>query len=81
MFLPKEMKNDPFIMEIVAELSLVSVAGFKSKNDDCLDAISMLPSLTVWRPSEATKLVKTNNDMWDFHEEEVDEGGLSSYVV
>jgi predicted phage terminase large subunit-like protein len=81
MFFPKELQNTPFIQEYISELSLVSVAGFKSKNDDCIDTVSMLASLTVWRPSEESKMHKVANDMWEIDDETLDEGALSSYVV
>lgn len=81
MFFPQELKQTPFIQEVIAELSLVSPAGFKSKNDDCLDTISMLGSLTTWRPSEEVQMIKNKADMWEIEEEPLDEGGLSSYVV
>ena len=81
MFFPKETKDTPLIQEFIAELSLVSPAGFKSKNDDCLDTVSMLGSLTVWRPSEEVQMKQTKDGMWDIEEETIDGGGLSSYVV
>lgn len=81
MFFPKELRESDFIQEVVAELALVSVEGFKSKHDDCLDVISMLTSLKTWRPSESMKMVKTKDDMWEMDEEELDSGGLGSYLV
>jgi predicted phage terminase large subunit-like protein len=82
MFFPTEMKETPLVEEFVSELQLASPAGFKSKNDDCLDATSMLASLRTWRPSEEVNLVqKKNSDMWEIDEETVDESGLSSYLV
>jgi len=81
MYFPAELKETFFIEEFMAELRLVSPAGFKSKNDDCLDTISMLGSLTVWRPSEEVRMHKNDQDMWEIEEERVDEGRLSSYVV
>jgi phage terminase large subunit-like protein len=81
MFFPKELKDTPFIMEVIAELGLVSVEGFKSKNDDCLDGISMLPSLKTWRPSEVVMITKNKYDMWEIEQEDLDEDSLSSYVV
>jgi predicted phage terminase large subunit-like protein len=82
MFFPTEMKDTPLVEEFISELQLASPAGFKSKNDDCLDATSMLASLRTWRPSEEVNLVqKKNSDMWEIDEETVDESGLSSYLV
>lgn len=81
MFLPKELKEDFFVQEILGELQLVSPAGFKSKNDDCLDCISMLGSLTVWRPSDEVKLRQNKDQMWEMEEEDFDVSGLNSYIV
>jgi predicted phage terminase large subunit-like protein len=82
MFFPKEIKETPLIQEALAELSLVSAGSMKAKHDDVLDTISMLASLKVWRPSEETKLSKTKSDMWELDDEEnLDDSGLSSYVV
>jgi hypothetical protein len=81
MFFPTELKNTPFVQEMITELSLVSPSGFKSKNDDCLDTVSMLGSLTVWRPSEETKMKKKSDGMWEHEEEGLDDNRLSSYVV
>jgi len=81
MFYPTELKETPFIQEHLAELQLASPGGFKSKNDDCIDSISMLGSLVVWRPSEEMAMTQNKEDMWEFEEEKVDEGRLSSYVV
>jgi predicted phage terminase large subunit-like protein len=82
MFLPTELKDDPLVQEFVSELELVSPAGFKSKNDDCLDATSMLASLNTWRPAEALELKKKqDSDMWEIENEVVDENSMSSYLV
>ena len=81
MFFPTELKETPFLLEIMNELELVSAAGFKSKNDDCLDGISMLSSLTVWRPSEVAEMIKRKDDMWDMEDTNVNECSINSYVV
>jgi phage terminase large subunit-like protein len=81
MFFPTELKETPFLLEIMNELELVSAAGFKSKNDDCLDGISMLSSLTVWRPSEVAEMIKRKDDMWDMEDNNNNECSINSYVV
>jgi phage terminase large subunit-like protein len=81
MFFPTELKETPFILEIMNELELVSAAGFKSKNDDCLDGISMLSSLTIWRPSEVAEMIKRKDDMWDMEDNNTSECSINSYVV
>lgn len=81
MFFPQELKETPFIQEMISELQLVTPSGFKSKHDDCLDAVSMLGSLTTWRPSEEVAMKQASSDYWEIEEENLDEGRLSSYVV
>ena len=80
-YLPEERKESPEIIELLDELRLASAAGFKSKHDDCLDNISMLPSLTAWKPSEAAKMeYKDSSGLWEIEEEE-DITQLDSYIV
>jgi predicted phage terminase large subunit-like protein len=81
MFFPQELKETSFIQEMLSELQLVTPSGFKSKHDDCLDAVSMLGSLTTWRPSEEVAMKQASSDYWEMEEENLDEGRLSSYVV
>jgi predicted phage terminase large subunit-like protein len=82
-FFPLEKKTEPTIAEAINELSLVSVSGFRSKHDDFIDTISMLSSLTPWKPSEEAAMVESGkgNGMWevDVDDEPVDR--MSSYIV
>jgi phage terminase large subunit-like protein len=84
-FLPIEKKTDPAIVELVNELSLASVGGFKSKNDDGIDTVSMLSSLNPWKPSEETQMVRlltgNNNDLWEPDIEDNAVYRMSSYIV
>lgn len=82
-FFPVERKNDPSIQEAINELSLASVAGFRSKHDDFIDTISMLSSLTPWKPSEEARLLQRNEDtsMWELDVAEDDNDRMSSYIV
>lgn len=82
-FFPRERKTDPIMLAFVNELSLVSVSGFKSKNDDCLDTVSQLPLLTPWKPTEETPLVESGkgDGMWDFDIEQEQTDRLGSYIV
>ncbi len=82
MFFPIEKKTEPVLLEAMNQLSLVSVSGFRSKHDDFLDTVSMLASLTVWKPSEEAVLSKaTTGNMWEIDEEETSTGRMSSYIV
>lgn len=80
-FFPKERRDSPEIGEAIEELSLVSPAGFKSKHDDFCDTISMLASLTPWKPSEEVFKVKdVDSVLWEFEEEE-ESDNMASYIV
>lgn len=83
MFFPIEKKNTPEIAEFLNELSLATPGGFKSKHDDAIDTISMLSSLTPWKPSEEAPMSESGegNGMWDIdvHDETTDR--MSSYIV
>ena len=71
------------MVEAINELSLVSVGGFKSKHDDFIDTISMLPAMNAWRPSEEAPLVDkgSSDGMWDLDVEETFNNRMSSYIV
>jgi hypothetical protein len=53
-WLPEELRESTELAELLSELSLATLKGFKSKHDDHLDTISMLAELNSWRPSEAS---------------------------
>jgi phage terminase large subunit-like protein len=82
-FFPAEKKSDPIIAEAINELSLVAVSGFRSKHDDFLDTVSMLPLMKAWKPSEEAPLVESSKvaGMWDLDVEEEFTDRLSSYIV
>lgn len=81
-FFPIERKNEPPMQEAITELSLVSQAGFKSKHDDFCDTISMLSSLTPWKPSEEAPMVQSSEDgMWELDVAQHSGSRLSSYIV
>ena len=83
MWFPIEKKQEPVLLEAMNELSLIAVSGIRSKHDDFLDTISMLSSLTAWKPSEEAQLVKSSNGggMWELDVEEEHHDRLSSYIV
>lgn len=83
-FFPIEKKKEAPMMEAMTELSLVSVSGFKSKNDDFCDTVSMLSSLTPWKPSEEAPLdlhESSSGGIWELDVEEPMGSRLSSYIV
>jgi len=80
-FFPEEMKDEPIMQEAYDELSLVAPGSFRAKHDDFLDTISMLSSLTVWRPSPEVELIQNEKGVWEMEEEEMEMCGLNSYIV
>ena len=79
---PTERKMTPAVVEMVEELSLVSVGGFKSKYDDGIDTISMLTELVVWRPAEETAPEDVKG-VWHMDDDDDEDSILNSnsYVV
>ena len=81
MFFPKEMKTSNIIGEFLSELTLVTVNGFKSKHDDCLDTISMLMYLNPWKPTEDSPMTQKDTH-WDMDDgDDEGTGGMASYIV
>lgn len=82
-FFPVEKKTTPELAEAMTELSLVTPAGFKSKHDDFADTISMLSSLTPWKPSEEAPMTEssTQGGMWDIDVPNVSADRMASYIV
>jgi phage terminase large subunit-like protein len=81
-YFPVEKKTEKIMVEAMNELSLVAVSGFRSKHDDFLDTISMLSSLTPWKPSEEAPLIESKKDgMWEIDVEETINNRIASYIV
>lgn len=80
-YFPSEWKEKAQMIEAMDELRLAAASGFKSKHDDFIDTISMLASLTTWKPSSNIEMTyHKEDDMWDLDlEEEVD--SMASYIV
>jgi phage terminase large subunit-like protein len=82
MYFPEERKESPEMIECMNELSLAARSGFKSKHDDFLDTISMLSSLTPWKPTEHGEMItKDRSGIWELDEEEETKNDLDSYIV
>ena len=82
MYFPTEMKATPELIELMNELSLASVSGFKSKHDDCIDTVSMLGSLKTWRPTEEAILVQdSHSGMWEMEDHDGRGDRRASYIV
>lgn len=83
MYFPVERKTEPPMVEAMNELSLASVSGFRSKNDDFIDTVSMLGSLTTWRPSEEATVTQSDGatDIWEIEHDNSPSSRISSYIV
>ena len=77
---PEERRHSPEMQECMTELTLLSVKGFKSKNDDFADTISMLADLNSFRPSQTGDLIQSDDDLWDIDLPE-EHYTLDSYIV
>jgi predicted phage terminase large subunit-like protein len=83
-WLPEELQESEELTEMLNELSLATVKGFKSKHDDQIDNITMLAELNSWRPSELSVEVdettgRSGGSIWGDDEDE--DYGESSYFV
>ena len=83
MFFPQELAATPLMLELVNELGLACKGGFKSKNDDVADGISMLGSMVVWRPSEEINVFKNSDGVWEMEDDADDIISIldHSYIV
>lgn len=82
-FYPIEKKTSVEVVEHVTELGLITPGGFKSKHDDCIDTVSMLASLTPWKPSEESPMTESTegNGMWDIDVGPAPTDRMASYIV
>ena len=83
MFFPLERKTEAPMAEAMNELSLASISGFRSKHDDFIDTVSMLSSLTPWKPSEEAAMKESSVDhgMWDLETDDAPVDRRTSYIV
>ena len=82
MLFPIELKDDPFLMAMQEELGFVTRSGFKSKHDDTLDTISMLPLLNAWKPSAVADMkYNPHAGLWEAEDYDDMESGISNYIV
>lgn len=82
MYYPEELRTHATVAAHIEEITMATPLGFKTKNDDCVDTISMLEYIGAWRPSEEAPMVsKLDKDRWEIEEDSEEKGHLSSYVV
>ena len=78
-FFPEEMRETPIMSQFISEISLATQSGIKGK-DDCLDTISMLPSLNAWLPSRQEN--SKGGEIDPFEDDVPDTGSnIDSYIV
>lgn len=81
MYFPEEKKGGTEMAEAMDELRLASPGGFRSKHDDFIDTISMLPLMNAWRPSDDIEMVLGPDGMWEMDDEDEEVSRMSSYIV
>ena len=82
MHFPEELRNSKPMQEMYNELSLVTSTAFKSKHDDFIDTISMLPLMSYYLPSHDNKTTSDESGgiyMGDDEDYE-EEFNIDSYV-
>jgi len=62
---PEELKDSKELVELLFELSLATLKGFKSKHDDQIDTITMLAELNAWKPSEVGPQEEEEDELQD----------------
>ena len=81
MYFPSELRTSKAMIEMMEELRLASLGGFKSKHDDAIDTISQLALLKTFKPGAAAPVYyNEEKDVWYEPDVEVDTR-LSSYLV
>ena len=87
LWFPEELKDSEEMVELLNEICLATYKGFKSKHDDVIDTISMLPELNAWKPSETGEMEQESNSsndrsgLWEEHEIGESNTQHSSYFV
>lgn len=81
-YFPIELKDSMELKELMHEMHLASPQGFKSKHDDCIDAVSRLMNIVPSKPGINVVGASTPKPatLWDIPTPETP-SGLSSYIV
>ena len=79
MFFPVEEKGSIALDELMDELKLTTVGGFKSKHDDALDTVSMLALMPIWMPSSEDVYKPGKDGIWGSAQVEHSFESTSSY--
>lgn len=81
MHFPEEWRTTELVKAFTDEIDTVTSTEIKSKNDDCIDNISMLPVMGAWRPSEEAPVLVEKDGRWEMEEEKDEGGARESYLV
>lgn len=76
---PEELQEEAVVAYTIQEITSVTVEGIKSKNDDCLDNVSMLGSLPRALPQKPTARY-TTVDTLDYYDD-TEDAGVGHYTV
>lgn len=79
---PKERRSNPVVAAMFEQISLTTMSGIKSKNDDALDTISMLAEMNPWKPDMNQEApVRTEEGDWIIERYDSINNPMSSYIV
>lgn len=81
MYFPAELKHTDALSEMITELLQVTIGGFKSKQDDALDTISMLSLMPIWLPSETAFTPLHGVDLWGMDDGQEVLSSMNNYLV
>ena len=79
-YFPSDVQGNTALLELISELRLACVSGFKSKHDDAIDTVSMLGMMRITPPSGDVSEKATRNPIWGGSASSTP-SGLSSYIV
>mgnify|MGYP002640077387 CR=1 FL=1 len=65
-WIPKELKNTPLVVEMLEEMKFATNEAFKSKHDDVADTMSMLLEMNPFKPSTAAQPEYIENEEGTF---------------
>ena len=77
--LPKEWEKSTLVSKLLNQIRLVTTKGIKGK-DDIIDAISMIGSIEVWKPSEVVPITEAEDNIYQSKHIAI-HNSLSSYIV
>lgn len=79
-YFPKEMKMSSIMGTFMQEIKLATKSGLKG-HDDCLDTISMLGYMNLWKPAENVLVNQHGDPIYDDDDYHEEPSGISSYIV